>query len=81
MLDLGCGNGRWSSYLSPKVDHIEAIDPSDSIFSAAATHRDLPNVRWSQAGVDAIPFADGTFDLIVCLGLPLGYNKAVFSAS
>src|SRR5690606_3244646 len=45
------------------------IDPSDAIFSAAATHRDLPNVRWSQAGVDAIPFADNAFDLIVCLGV------------
>lgn len=69
VLDLGCGNGRWSRYLSPKVGRIEAIDPSDAIFSAAATHSDLPNVRWSQAGVEAIPFADDAFDLVVCLGV------------
>ena len=28
-LDLGCGSGRWSRYLAPKVGFIEAIDPSE----------------------------------------------------
>ncbi len=68
-LDLGCGSGRWSRYLSRRVGRVEAIDPSEAVFHATGTHGDLPNVRWTQAGVDNIPFADGTFDLAICLGV------------
>ncbi len=68
-LDLGCGSGRWSRYLSGRVGWIDAIDPSDAIFHAARRHRGVEGVRWSQADVDHIPFAPGTFDLIVCLGV------------
>ncbi|MEO7081745.1 MAG: class I SAM-dependent methyltransferase, partial [Flavobacteriales bacterium] len=68
-LDMGCGSGRWTRYLSPLVGHVEAVDPSDAIFHAAATHGALENVRWNQADVDNIPFADGTFDFVMCLGV------------
>ncbi len=69
VLDMGCGSGRWTRYLSGKVGSIDAVDPSEAIFTAAGTHHDLQNVRWSQAGIGAIPFNDGTFDLVVCLGV------------
>ncbi len=68
-MDLGCGSGRWTRYLSSRVGHIEAVDPSEAVFHAARVHGDLANVRWNQAGVDTIPFRDGTFDLVVCLGV------------
>ncbi|MBL7962517.1 MAG: class I SAM-dependent methyltransferase [Flavobacteriales bacterium] len=68
-MDLGCGSGRWSRYLSERVGHVEAVDPSDAVLHAARVHGDRPNVRWTRAGVDNIPFADGTFDLIICLGV------------
>src|SRR5687768_17584252 len=28
VLDVGCGTGRWSKYISSKVKWIEAVDPS-----------------------------------------------------
>jgi SAM-dependent methyltransferase len=68
-MDLGCGSGRWTRYLSERVGRIEAIDPSEAVIHAARTHGDLEHVRWIQAGVDNIPFADGSFDLLVCLGV------------
>ncbi|MBX2972245.1 MAG: class I SAM-dependent methyltransferase [Flavobacteriales bacterium] len=68
-MDLGCGSGRWTRYLAGRVGHVEALDPSEAVFHAANTHGDLPNVRWNQADVGGIPFADGTFDLIICLGV------------
>lgn len=68
-LDIGCGSGRWTRYLAPRVGRVEAIDPSEAVLHAARANADLPNVRWSRAGIDEIPFADGAFDLVICIGV------------
>ena len=69
VLDVGCGTGRWSYYLSSRVKFIEAIDPSDAVFSAARLTSVKPNIRVTKAGVDNIPFADNSFDFIFSLGV------------
>lgn len=69
VLDLGCGSGRWTRYMSPLVGRIEAVDPNQNILNVALVNRDLDNARFSQAGVGDIPFENGSFDLIVCLGV------------
>lgn len=69
VIDLGCGSGRWSIYISPKVLSVEAIDPSKAIFSAAKFANDIPNIRFTQASVDNIPFPNESFDFGVCLGV------------
>lgn len=69
VLDAGCGSGRWSRFLAPKVHSIEAIDPSDAVVPAARQLKHLHNVRVTRASIDSIPFADESFDLIVCLGV------------
>jgi SAM-dependent methyltransferase len=69
VLDVGCGTGRWTKYIAPRVKFVEAIDPSESIFSAASLLRDQPNVRITQASTDNIPFADNTFDLVFSIGV------------
>lgn len=69
VMDLGCGSGRWTKYMADKAGFIEAVDPSEAVFSAAAVYGDLPNVRFSQAGVDTIPFADESFDFVISLGV------------
>jgi SAM-dependent methyltransferase len=33
-IDIGCGTGRWTKYLSSKAGFIEAVDPSNAIFAA-----------------------------------------------
>src|SRR5690606_7775596 len=35
VLDLGCGSGRWTKYISDKVKFVEAVDPSKAIYYAA----------------------------------------------
>lgn len=69
VLDVGCGSGRWSKYLSPRVAWIEAIDPSVAVRAAAHTLKYCNNVRISQAGVNNIPFPDNAFDLVFSLGV------------
>lgn len=69
VLDLGCGTGRWSYYLSPKVKFIEAIDPSDAVFSATMLTTIKRNIRVTKAGLDNIPFADASFDFVISLGV------------
>lgn len=68
-LDVGCGTGRWSYYLSEKVGFIECIDPSKAVIAASKLLAHKHNIRISKAGVDNIPFADGTFDFVFSLGV------------
>lgn len=68
-LDLGCGSGRWSRFLADKVGFVEAIDPSDAVYTAVQLTKGKNNVRVTRAGVDSIPFADQSFDFIMCLGV------------
>lgn len=69
VLDVGCGSGRWSKYLSDKVSQIEAIDPSEAVVSAHKMLKNDNNVRITQASVESIPFEDGTFDIVISLGV------------
>jgi SAM-dependent methyltransferase len=69
VLDVGCGTGRWSRYISQRVRFVEAIDPSSAIFNAVDFNEKVSNIRFSQAGVDCIPFEDESFDLVFSLGV------------
>lgn len=69
VLDVGCGSGRWTKYLTDKVDFIEAIDPSDAVFGAAKLLRDVQNVRISRASAENIPFPNNSFDFVFSLGV------------
>lgn len=69
VLDVGCGTGRWTKYLSSKVATIEAIDPSKAIFYADKLLKNVPNVRLSMASTDNIPFDDESFDFVMSVGV------------
>jgi SAM-dependent methyltransferase len=69
VLDVGCGTGRWSKFLSGKVGALEAIDPSEAVVSAASLLQNDDNARISQASAGDIPFPDDTFDFVLSLGV------------
>ena len=69
VLDMGCGSGRWTKYVARKAAFVEAIDPSDAVYSAAELLANENNTRISQASVDNIPFPDNSFDLVFSLGV------------
>lgn len=69
VLDMGCGSGRFSRYLSSRVGFIEAMDPSEAIWAAEKLLCGIDNVRMISASADSIPFADDTFDLVMSIGV------------
>ncbi|MEI8054228.1 MAG: class I SAM-dependent methyltransferase [Bacteroidota bacterium] len=68
-IDIGCGTGRFTKYLSNKIGFMEAVDPSDAIFSADNLLHGVENVRLSKASTDNIPFDDETFDFGMSIGV------------
>lgn len=68
-LDIGCGTGRWTKYLSTKAGFIEAVDPSQAIFAADKLLGKIENVRLSQASIETLPFSDETFDFVMSIGV------------
>ena len=68
-LDVGCGTGRWSVYLSSKFSNVYAMDPSKAIYAAANLTKDIPGIHLIKASAENIPFEDDTFDLVISLGV------------
>jgi SAM-dependent methyltransferase len=69
VLDVGCGTGRWMHYVANHCKHIDGVDPSKAVYSAAKLLEAKDNVRISISDVDNLPFADESFDLVYSLGV------------
>ena len=72
VLDLGCGIGRVSVWLASRAQHVTAVDISEDIIrlarNAAASHG-LHNIAFGVYDGTTLPFSDGSFDVVVCLGV------------
>jgi SAM-dependent methyltransferase len=67
--DLGCGSGRWATFLAPKCREIVLADFSEAIFVARRNLAEAGNAIFVMADVLDLPFGDGAFDLSYCLGV------------
>jgi ubiquinone/menaquinone biosynthesis C-methylase UbiE len=68
VLDLGCGGGHASFAVADHVGQVTAYDLSPDMLNAVAKEaqvRGLSNLVTEQGTVEALPFADGSFDLVV----------------
>ncbi|MEO7044608.1 MAG: class I SAM-dependent methyltransferase [Ferruginibacter sp.] len=68
-IDIGCGTGRYSRYLSKHVKFVECVDPSKAIYAADKLLADTQNVRLTQASTESLPFDDETFDFAMSIGV------------
>jgi ubiquinone/menaquinone biosynthesis C-methylase UbiE len=66
-LDLGCGIGRLTAALSPRIGHVTGIDISGAMIARARERcADLANVTLQvSSGRDLSAFADASFDLVL----------------
>jgi len=66
LLDAGCGTGAYSRALLPHVSRIDAVDLNGDMLAVAraklAEQEAAGRILFHQGGIDALSFADETFD-------------------
>ena len=69
MLDVACGPGMMVCAFAPHVRHATGIDLTPAMLEQARVARQaqgLTNVSWDRGDVTALPYADGSFDIVTC---------------
>lgn len=70
VLDVGCGSGPMAPDLSHPGGRFVGVDASVGMVAEAARLRDdLPNVHFAAADAEVLPFVDGYFDVVICIGV------------
>lgn len=68
-LDLACGPGTFTCAFAPRVRRITGLDLTPALMAhaqKAAEHAGLANTAFACGTVTALPFADGSLDLVAC---------------
>jgi len=69
VLDAGCGAGRFAEVLLDWGATVVAVDLSSAVDAAARHVGSNPRALLVQADIGSLPFAPGTFDAIVSIGV------------
>ena len=68
-VDMGCGSGRWSRFVAPKVGKLHCVDPSNAIDIAAKNLSFFSNVEFHRASLDSSGLKPGSLDFGYSLGV------------
>ena len=69
VLELACGTGILTRHLHGKLDSastLTATDLNQAMLDCARERLGSDGIKWQQADATALPFADGSFDAVVC---------------
>lgn len=69
VLDLGCGAGFLSNYLSEQGNSVVGIDLSSGALEVARAHDESSRVEYRLGDATRLPFADGSFDAVCAMDL------------
>lgn len=67
--DVGCGTGRWASFVAPRVGRLYCVDPSTALDVARRKLAAAGNCEFVQSRADAMPIPDASLDFAYCLGV------------
>ena len=65
VLDIACGSGYGTAYLSRFAGHVYGVDISSDAVAYAEGRYGRPNLRFLQGDVSQIPLDSGSVDLVV----------------
>src|SRR5436309_5568265 len=68
VLDVACGGGIVVCAFAPHVRRATGVDVTPAMLEQAqrlAAEKGLTNVEWRQGDVNALPFEDGSFTIVV----------------
>ncbi|WP_054815921.1 class I SAM-dependent methyltransferase [Nocardia arizonensis] len=71
VLDIACGPGNFTRYLSDQLSghgYVVGIDYSEPMLARAVADNAGPRVGYLRGDARQLPFADGTFDAVCCFG-------------
>ncbi|MFF0545609.1 class I SAM-dependent methyltransferase [Nocardia thailandica] len=71
VLDLACGPGNFTKYLSEHVTgdgFVTGLDFSEPMLAKAVADNAAPRAGYVRGDARTLPFADGTFDAVCCFG-------------
>lgn len=66
VLDVACGIGDWLSMLASRGCEVHGVDLSERAIEVC--RRRFPQGNFLAGPAEMLPFADGSFDLVSCLG-------------
>jgi ubiquinone/menaquinone biosynthesis C-methylase UbiE len=76
-LDAACGTGRYARYMSQCGHQVSAVDVTPAMLDRARAN--APEVEFKSGTLEALPFPDQTFDLVMC-GLALTHLPEISRA-
>ena len=65
VLDVGCGDGFWTSRIAPSCQHIVGVDPDRKVLEHGRVFHGLSNVTYMCATAESLPFEDAAFDKVL----------------
>lgn len=65
VLEVGSGTGEIAIPLSARLEHVDAIEPSEAMLAIARSTQGSERVRWHQTSAEEFGYPD-TYDLIIC---------------
>ena len=78
VLDLACGTGVVARVAAKRLGTatVEAADVNPGMIDVARSIQASPAISWHRASAEALPFADGDFDTVLCqMGLQFFSDK------
>src|SRR5215469_15010462 len=69
VLDVGCGAGRFAEIALQAGAKVVALDYSSAVDACYANLRHYPNLSVVQGDIYALPFQQGIFPYVYCLGV------------